>query len=102
MNYTDFIKAIEAEWEPESGFFWKVRQGDFDAQAFARLREKLRTRRIDDDAELPRRLVSVLWYIPLFMSWQVDRVRESSSNASGYEEAVTAATNEIERLLGLP
>ncbi len=102
MSYADFIQKIEAEWDPDDGFFWKARKGQFDQHAFTRTLEKLRSLTIDDDAELPRRLVSVLWYIPLFMSWQIERVREVGGDENAYSLATTATTNEIERLLGVP
>jgi len=102
MNINDFINAIETEWEPDSGFFWKVRQGDFDRQGYTRTLSKLQAMTIDANRDLPRRLVSVLWYIPLFMSWQVERVREAGGDDKDYQIAITAATNEVERLLGTP
>lgn len=102
MNYDSFINAIATEWEPDVGFFWKARRGDFDKQGFTRTLGKLQSMTIDEDAELPRRLLSILWYIPLFMNWQIERVREAGGDEEEYGMAVAAATDEIERLLGTP
>jgi hypothetical protein len=102
MNSMDLISSLAAEWEPDTGFLWKARQGEFDAGGFERTLAKLRAETIDENAEIPRRLVSLLWYIPLFLSWQVDRLREANGDVKSYLRAVAAITNEVERLLGTP
>ena len=102
MSYQNSITSIEAEWEIETGFFWKARQGQFDAYAFERLRKTLQSLAIDEAAHIPRRLVSLLWYMPLFLGWQTDRVRELGGDVGAYIQALTAITNEVERLLGTP
>jgi hypothetical protein len=102
MNYSDFILSIEADWEPETGFFWKARQGIFDQSDFERLRAKLQALVVDENALLPRRLVSLLWYMPLVMSWQEDRVRDSGGDSAAYTRAINAATTEVQRILGVP
>ena len=69
---------------------------------FERTLRKLSSLSIAEEAEIPRRLVSLLWYIPLFMEWQTEQVQESGGDAIAYEQAITLMTNEVERLLGLP
>jgi hypothetical protein len=76
--------------------------GDFAADDFRRVLEIVSTISIAKDADLPRRVVSLLWYIPIFMQWQVGRVNENGGDASVYAKAIVAVTNEIERLLGTP
>jgi hypothetical protein len=84
------------------GFLWKARQGELDPVAFERTRQKLQNLRIDETADIPRRLVSLLWYMPLVLGWQTDRVREEGGDVQSYMRAVASITNEIERLLGTP
>jgi hypothetical protein len=96
------IDVLEWEWSPDDGFFWRIRQGRFDVAEFQRALQKVSRISIPEDAELPRRIVSLLWYIPLFMQWQVERVRETGGDIAAYAKAITAMTNEIERLLGVP
>jgi hypothetical protein len=98
----DLIKSIEIEWEFENGFLWKVRQGQFDPVDFERTRKKLQSLMIDETENLPRRLVSILWYMPLFLSWQTKRVREAGGDIESYARAVSSITNEVERILGTP
>jgi hypothetical protein len=102
MSYETEILALESEWSPEGGFFWEVREGHFEPVAFERALGKVRSIVIEEDAVVPRRVVSLLWYIPLFMHWQVERVRERGGDVVAYVGAITTMTNEVERLLGVP
>jgi hypothetical protein len=52
------------------------------------------------DQPIPPRLVSVLWYVPIFMEWQIDRVRENGGDIAEYTAAIAKFTAEIERILG--
>jgi|GEM_PF-902856 len=101
-TYAKNIEALESEWAPDNGFFWRIREGDFAQESFRRALKKMSAIHIPESTELPRRLVSLVWYVPLFMQWQVERVRERGGDAAAYEEAITAMTNEVERLLGVP
>lgn len=51
---------------------------------------------------VPRRMVSLLWSIPLFRHWQEGRVRESTGDVAAHERATTVMPTEFERLLGVP
>jgi hypothetical protein len=102
MSYEKEIAALESEWSPEDGFFWCVRQGHFTPSDFERALKEVSAISIEEGADVPRRVVSLLWYIPLFMQWQVERVQENKGDVKAYTTAVTKMTNEIERLLGVP
>ncbi|MBI5500709.1 MAG: hypothetical protein HY907_10745, partial [Deltaproteobacteria bacterium] len=77
-------------------------QGQFEPAVFRRVLQKVASLSIGEDAQLPRRIVSVLWYIPLFMHWQVERIQEGGGDTAAYAKAISEMTNEIERLLGVP
>ena len=102
MSYQKEIEALESEWSPDAGFFWRVRQGEFSSDAFQRALKKLSAMSIAENSDVPRRVVSLLWYIPLFLQWQVERVQENNGDVAAYLGAITTMTNEIERLLGVP
>lgn len=102
MSYQKAIEFLEQEWSPEVGFFWRIRQGHFEADKLERVLEKLSAFSVSEEAAIPRRLVSLLWYIPMFMEWQTERVQESEGNVVAYKKAITLITNEVERLLGVP
>lgn len=102
MAFEHEIKSLEQEWSQENGFFWKIRQGQFSSGQFDALLGRIAKIAIDENAELPRRLVSLLWYAPTFMSWQTERVNENSGDTVMYQQAIDLMTNEIERLLWTP
>ena len=102
MNYEREIELLESEWLPDVGFFWKIRNGHFDPADFERAFQKIASVSIETDAAVPRRLVSLLWYVPLFMEWQKERVKEKSGDSAQYLKAISAMRNKIERLLGVP
>lgn len=102
MSYEKEIEMLELEWEAGSGFFWQVRQGCFDADEFNRALKKVSAVSIAQDADVPFRLVSLLWFIPLFMEWQVERVGRNGGDKAAYEMAVSTMTGEVMRLLGVP
>jgi len=100
--YEAEITSLELEWSEEAGFFWQLRQGRFVLADFQRALTKIKSVAIPEDGNVPRRIVSLLWYIPLFMQWQVERVRENQGDSIAFTGAITTITNEIERLLGVP
>jgi hypothetical protein len=102
MALENFIESIESEWEPEDGFFWKIRQGNFETAGVHRALSKFAAVPSLTDQPIPARLVSVLWYVPIFMEWQLDRVRENGGDTAEYMAAINKFTAEIERILGVP
>jgi hypothetical protein len=102
MTFEAYISAIEAEWEPETGFFWRTRQGDFRKDDFERTLRKLAAVPSMTGQSVPARLVSVVWYIPIFAEWQRDRVQGCGADPAEYERAKAQLTNEVERILGVP
>lgn len=102
MELEDFIGRIESEWESENGFFWQIRQGQYHRVDFDRALSKIVAVPSPTENSIPLRLVSVLWYAPLFMQWQLDRVRESGGDVKEYTLAANKLSAEVERILGVP
>jgi hypothetical protein len=104
VDFTEELRALEALWsaEGEGGFFCQVRAGRFDLASYGQAQATLGRIVIPPDARLPRRLVSLLWFIPLFMGWNRPRVLEAGGDAVAYERAATALEDAVERLLGIP
>ena len=102
MNQERLIRNLEFEWETEHGFFWQLRQGAFSEEDFQRAFGRISSIPDFENSMIDRRVVSLLWYVPLFMQWQSDRILVNGGNAEAYRKAVTAMTNEVERLLGVP
>jgi len=66
-NSAEVIARLEQEWDLETGFLGLLREGAFDAQKLNRLLDTLRGISYRDDDTIYRRIVSLLWSIPLFM-----------------------------------
>src|SRR6266850_1292406 len=43
MTNDEIIAMLESEWEPETGFFWNIRQGLFRSEEFDRALKKVQT-----------------------------------------------------------
>jgi hypothetical protein len=102
MDPVQAISKLESEWSPEDGFFWRIRQGRFVASDYSRAFKMIASIDTPGTGDIPSKFVSLLWYIPLFMQWQTERVVESGGNRKEYERSITAVTSEIERILGVP
>jgi hypothetical protein len=98
----EWIRAIEAEWEMPLGFFGALREGHLDESAASRTLRILVGIHIENASQINRRLVALLWSIPLFMTWQKDRVVEKGGRADALDRWTTRLTNELERVLGMP
>src|SRR5438128_990903 len=102
MDYQEAISIVESEWREDDGFFWNIRQGQFIQTDFDRALYNISSISIPEDAMIPKRLDSLLWIIPLFMTWRETGLTQFGTDAATYEKASNAMTNEIERLLGFP
>lgn len=96
------IQRLEAEWDLSSGFLGRLREGHFDPVGFQRFEQLLGSIRLDQDKPLDRRFVSLTWYIPMFMSWQRERVQALGGNVKELEVATNKIQNRLEDLLGVP
>lgn len=94
------IKDLEAEWEQDTGFLGKLRQGVFCGKSLSRLLKTLDGVETSESEEVNRRLVELLWYIPTFISWQKERALEKDKE--NLEIATTEILNRLEEVLGLP
>lgn len=102
MNTDTTIANLEQEWDLERGFLGRLRRGQFDAGCFERLVSILDGIDLQGNVNVNRRLVSLLWYIPLFMEWQTERVREAGGNPIEFVKAISYVQGSIERILGAP
>ena len=82
------------------GTLWKIRNGDFDQSGLELLEAQLREVDFGDAGTLSRGLVSLLWYIPLILIWNSDRLADRSKPILGsHTERII---NELHRILGSP
>ncbi len=97
----ELIEQLESTWEVDTGFFYKLRQGIFDRKLYNEFLILLKTIDFEDEEMIVSRVVSLLWYIPLFMEWQKERVVKTI-NLGEYNILKQNIENELERILGVP
>jgi hypothetical protein len=102
MLSNEHVAAIEAAWEPDTGPLWKLRQGEVDMEQIDALLRVLDTIQVHDDDPLPRRFVSLVWYLPIFFEWQRDRVAERGSDMQVFQALSNRVVAAVQRVLGVP
>jgi len=102
MNINHVLCVLEQEWDFEDGFLGRLRCGEFEVAGLHRLLAVLETISLNDSEDINRRLVSLLWYMPLFMEWQKERVQEEGGDRLALENAINQVQTQVERLLGVP
>jgi hypothetical protein len=100
MELEPTIFQLEEEWEKPFGFFGCLREGDFDPDGFKRVENLLKN--LNTDMLGNRRLISLIWYIPLFMNWQKERVFEKGGDISALERSTNILQGILEDVLGVP
>lgn len=102
MNNEAIISDLEKEWDFDCGFFGNLRRGIFDVEMLHRLICTLDAINLREEVLVSRRVVSLLWYMPLFMGWQRESVHEGGGNVEEFDKATNLIQSSIERLLGVP
>jgi hypothetical protein len=94
------ISELEAEYDQEEGFLGLLRGGHFDTRARDRFLRLLDSVDLGPGEMISRRLVALLWYVPLLLQWQARRLDEEERVA--LQEVIDQVTNQLERVLGVP
>jgi len=104
MIRNELQKSLEMFWDLETGFFFKLRNSAIDLFEGEKLLSYLEGIDFSGESSLDKEIVRLLWYIPLFMSWQFDRLSEiyARSEMNKYEELSNKISSEVERILGVP
>lgn len=94
------ISDLEAEYDQEQGFLGLLRAGHFDSIARDRFFRLLESIDLGAGGLIDRRVVALLWYVPMFMQWQERRLDGDERQA--LQAATNRVTAELERILGAP
>jgi hypothetical protein len=97
-----WIEDLEAAWSEPDGFLWKARQGDFDPGGAGRLIRLLEGIDTSGAESHNKRLVALLWYIPIFLSWQEERIKERGGDLLAYGRIASQVESLLEGILGVP
>jgi len=101
VDIETIIQGLDAEWA-DGGFFALAREGVFDVPRSQRVLEILRGIDIKNCDHVPSRLLSLIWYMPSFLEWQVDRIKEKGGDTESYRRFVTDVHNTLEDGAGVP
>ena len=104
MTEKQIVNKLEIEWAIENGFFYEVRSRKFDLEKGKRVQELLQNIEPLQSKKINKRLVQLLWYIPLFLEYQKDTLKPvlEDKNYIEYVRLVNGMQSEVERILGYP
>jgi hypothetical protein len=98
----DLIAELERYWEPDDGVFWKLRAGVLDTAGLEEVAKRLEGLTVSEEGELPRRFVSLVWFIPIFFEWQRERVQERGGNMKDFAVWQERLNGAVQEVLGVP
>jgi hypothetical protein len=98
----DWIAQLEGEWSKPDGFLGMAREGLYDRSRESAFLGLIQCVSVRDDLYINHRLVALLWYIPIFLTWQKDRIRKNGGDIVAFEQLINRVTGDIEQILGVP
>ncbi|MBI3729053.1 MAG: hypothetical protein HY254_12080 [Burkholderiales bacterium] len=101
MNIEQMIAFLEMAWD-DGGVLAQIREGRFDANEGEKFLHVLKNLHVDDNALLPKRFVSLMWYLPSFLEWQRKRVEKVTGDVASFERFIIETHNTLEEVLGIP
>ena len=101
MKIMDSLQLIEDEWNLENGSLGKFRQGVYDNEGFERLIYILNEIEPDNDETINKRFVSLIWMLPIFISWNISRFKDGIivKEIKSHEANIDTI---LQKLLGVP
>jgi hypothetical protein len=94
-----WVEVINNAYDEEHGVLGRLREGQFDRAGAQRLLSVLGELELGE-GPIDRRLVSLLWYMPLFIEWQTSRVPDS--DRQDVSNLAAEVISILERVLGVP
>jgi hypothetical protein len=102
MEQYSIIAGLENEWDIQYGFLGQLRQGIYSEESFERLIKLIKELDTPNENVVNRRLVSLLWYIPIVMNWQKERFIKNNIPFDKLEKSINQIINLLENYLGIP
>jgi len=97
---------LDKEWLTEKGFFFRVRDGDYDVELGDAICKLLEDIKLPDDGpvdrRLERRLVSGLYFISTYLEWQNAIVERKGGDIRKYMALTTRMRHAVSRILEYP
>ncbi|MFI9381438.1 hypothetical protein [Kutzneria sp. NPDC052558] len=98
----DVLEALDSAWDDTSGFLGLLRSGKFLpelAEGYLRLLSSIE---VSEGEALHPDFVRLVWFVPLFMEWQVDRNVERGANKGELVNFLDLIRERIMEILGVP
>lgn len=100
MEASEWVSPVEAFWAEPDGALYRLRMGEPDWSGLQDLVDLLKRIDVSGSDLLPKRFVSVLWYLPRFIERQLPRLDEDDRPRLRRVEIMV--TDELGRILGIP
>lgn len=97
----ELVEKLDLEYDRSEGFLGLLRTGVFDPQGASRLLGLLSSLELGD-GPVDRRLVQLLWYMPIFLQWQRERFELSGGDVEAVESTLNEVVLILEGVLGVP
>ena len=101
-NHERAILELEKAWAEPNGFLYRIRNGNFDLEGRSEFLATLDRLCPQKEKMMPRRLVSLLWYLPLFLEWQRDRILKAGGAIKEFDQFINDVQSRLEDILGVP
>ncbi|MGI8542653.1 MAG: hypothetical protein ACR2MD_04155 [Aridibacter sp.] len=102
VKVEETIKKLESYWNIDDGLFYELRyKGILDIEKSEKFVQLLESIEISGE-QINRRLVSLLWYLPLFLTWQKERISEQGGEIGEIEDWTNEIISILEKKLGVP
>jgi hypothetical protein len=98
----DIKQEFREAWE--DGFFYNLRQGIFNEYQYEKLRSVLErcVLHLNASDTIDKELVKLIWFTPLFVDWQRERLLEKGVDESTIRRASNYFFDRCQEILGLP
>lgn len=96
------LKALDSVWDEESGFLGLLGSGKFSSNLAEEYLKLLESIEVDEGEPLHRDFVRLVWFVPIFMEWQVDRSVEHGASRVELVNFVDLIRERVMEILGVP
>ena len=96
------LELLDLAWDQDEGFLGSLRAGRFFEVAGDKYLELLQSIDIEEGEHLHPDFVRLVWFVPIFIEWQVGRAVERGANKAQIERISDAVRERLMELLGTP
>ena len=98
----DVLETLDSAWDDTSGFLGLLRSGEFSPELAEEYLGLLSSIEVSEGEALHPDFVRLIWFVPLFMEWQVDRSVERGVDKGELANFLDLIRERIMEMLGVP